>query len=188
MEPRKQTVEGDESGLAREDAVEARPQGSLALPARILAIGFKVAIERPDQSTNAGLGLALLIGEGVELVNETLGMNPEQAVLADIELTGVVTDNYRVRQKAMRLDASPQGSFAGNHDGIGIDFESQDAKPVEMRSPGCLIGEDPVGMFGQAGDHRPGERALAHICQCLGIDDIIVMAGAQQIEEVAAVL
>ena len=82
MEPRKQTVEGDESGLAREDAVEARPQGSLALPARVLAIDFEVAIERPDKLTNAGLGLALLVGEGVELVNETFGMNPAQAMLA----------------------------------------------------------------------------------------------------------
>ena len=76
MEPGKQPVEGDESGLAREDAVEARPQGSLALSARILTIGFEVAIKRPDQSTNASLGLTLLIGEGIELVNETLGMNP----------------------------------------------------------------------------------------------------------------
>src|SRR5436309_5723212 len=142
MEPCKQTVEGDESGLAREDAVKARPQDSLALPARILAIGFEVAIERPDQSTNAGLGLALLIGKGIELVNETFGMNPAQAMLANIELTGVVTDNHRVGQKAMRLDAAPQRSLGGNHDGIGIDPESHDAKPVEMRSPGCLISED----------------------------------------------
>jgi SRSO17 transposase len=121
-------------------------------------------------------------------VNETLGMNPAQAVLADIELTGVVTDDDGIGQKAMRLDAAPQGSFGSNHDGIGIDLESQDAKPVEMRSPGELIGEDLVRMFGQARDHRPGEGALAHIGQRLGIDDIIVMAsGAQQIEEVAAV-
>jgi hypothetical protein len=76
------TIEGDESGLAREDAVEACPQGSSALPARILAIGFEVAIERPDQFTNAGLRFALLIGEGIECVNETLGMNPAQAMLA----------------------------------------------------------------------------------------------------------
>ena len=109
-------------------------------------------------------------------------------MLADIELTGVVTDNHRVGQKAMRLDAAPQRSLGGNHDGIGIDPESHYAKPVEMRSPGCLIGEDPIGMFGQAGDQRPGECALAHIGQCLGIEDIVVMASAQQIEEVAAVL
>src|SRR5260370_32980710 len=181
MEPCKQPVEGDESGLAREDAVEQGTHGSLALPARVLAVDFEVAIERPDELTNAGLGLALLIGKGIKLVNETLGMNPAQAMLADSELTSIVTDDHRVGQKAMRLDAAPQGSLGGNHDGIGIDPESQDAKPVEMRSPGCLIGEDLIRMFGQAGDHRPGERALAHISQCLGIDDIVITAGPQRI-------
>ena len=76
-EPGEQPVEGDKPGLAREDAVEARPQDSPALSARILPIGFEIAIERPDQSTNSGLGLALIIGEGIELVNEPLGMNPK---------------------------------------------------------------------------------------------------------------
>src|ERR1700757_57912 len=61
MEPGKQTVEGDESGLVREDAIEAGAQGSPALSVRILAIGFEIAIERPDQSTNPGLGVSLLI-------------------------------------------------------------------------------------------------------------------------------
>ena len=122
------------------------------------------------------------------LAYEPLGMNPAQAMLADVELTGVVADDDGIGQKAMRLDAAPQGSLGGHHDGIGIDLESRNAKPVEMRGPGSLIGEDPVGMFGQAGDHRPGERALAHIGQRLGIDDIILITGAQEIEEVAAAL
>jgi hypothetical protein len=37
----------------------------------------------------------LLIGEGIELVNETVGMDPAQAMLADIELTSIVTDDHR---------------------------------------------------------------------------------------------
>jgi hypothetical protein len=40
MEPCEQTVEGDEAGLAREDAVEPCPQGGLALRGRMLAIRF----------------------------------------------------------------------------------------------------------------------------------------------------
>ena len=48
MKARKQAVQGDEPCLAREDALEACPQGSLALPARILAIDSEVAIERPE--------------------------------------------------------------------------------------------------------------------------------------------
>src|SRR6516225_1786868 len=106
-EPSEQPVEDDEPGLAREDAVEACPQGSPALSARILLVGFEIAIERPDQSTNPGLGLALIIGEGVELMNEPLGMNPAQAMLADVELTGVVADDHGVGQEAMRLDTAP---------------------------------------------------------------------------------
>src|SRR5262249_11914446 len=121
-------------------------------------------------------------------MNEPLGMNPAQAMLADVKLTGVVADNHGVGQEAMRLDAAPQRSLGGHHKGIGMALESRNAKPIEMRGPGSLIGEDPVGMFGEAGDHRPGERALAHIGQRLGIDDIILMAATQEIEEVAAAL
>ena len=80
-EPSEQPVENDEPGLACEDAIEARPQRSPALSVRILSIGFEIAIERPDQSTNPGLDLALIIGEGIELVNEPLGMNPAQTML-----------------------------------------------------------------------------------------------------------
>ena len=72
MEPCEQTVEGDEAGLAREDAVEPCPQGGLALRGRMLAIGFEIAIEPPDQRARSALSLALFIREGVELVNEAL--------------------------------------------------------------------------------------------------------------------
>jgi hypothetical protein len=40
----------------------------------MLAIGFKIAIEPPDQSADMVLGDALLIREGIELVDKTLGM------------------------------------------------------------------------------------------------------------------
>jgi hypothetical protein len=81
-----------------------------------------------------------------------------------------------------------QGALGGDHDGIGIDLESGDAELIEMGRPGGVIGEGLVRMFGQAGDHRTGKGALAHIGQSLGIDDVIAMAGAQQREEVAAAL
>ena len=57
-----------------------------------------------------------------------------------------------------------------------------------MCVPGLLIGKAPVGMFDQASDQMGGERAFAHVGQCLGIDDVIVVAGAQQREEVEAAL
>jgi len=72
------------------------PQGGPARLGRMLAIGFEIAIEPPDQCTGSALGQALLIGKGVELVNQALGMNPAQGMLTDIELTGVITDDHGV--------------------------------------------------------------------------------------------
>ena len=76
VEPREQTVEGDEAGLAREDAVEPRPQCGLALFAGSATIGLEIGVELPDQLADGGLGGAVLIGEGVELVNQALGNEP----------------------------------------------------------------------------------------------------------------
>jgi hypothetical protein len=63
-------------------------------------------------------------------------MNPAQAMLSDIELTGVVADDDGVGQEAMRLDAAPQGALGRDQDWIGIDLERRDAEPFEMRGPG----------------------------------------------------
>ena len=52
----------------------------------MMVIGFEIAVEPPDQRADAALGHALLIGEGLELVNQALGMDPAQAVAADVEL------------------------------------------------------------------------------------------------------
>jgi hypothetical protein len=76
MEPSEQSVEADEARLAREDAIKACPQSGLALAGGMLAIGLEIAIEPPDQCPYAMLGDALLIREGVELVNEALSMDP----------------------------------------------------------------------------------------------------------------
>ena len=155
MEPCEQTVEGNEAGLVREDAIEACLQGCLALRGRMLAIGFESAIELPDQCADAALGGALLMREGVELVNEALGMDPAQAVSADIELTGVGADDNGVGEKAVRLDAAPQGALGSDQHRIGVRpppsrgqaLESRDAEPVEMDGPGRLIGEGFAAMF-----------------------------------------
>ena len=75
VEPHEQTVEGDEAGHAREDAIEPRAQRSLSPLGRMAAVGLEIGIELPDQIAHGGLGSAVLGGEGVELVNQTLGMN-----------------------------------------------------------------------------------------------------------------
>ena len=63
-------------------------------------------------------------------------MDPAQAVLADIELTGIVADDDGVGQEAMRLDTAPQGALGRDQNRVGVDFERRDAKPFEMCGPG----------------------------------------------------
>jgi hypothetical protein len=74
MKPREQAVEGDESGLAGEDAIELDLQIGLALRGGRATVGLEVAVELPDGGARGGLGGTILIREGVELVNQALGM------------------------------------------------------------------------------------------------------------------
>ena len=50
-------------------------------------------IEPPDQAAQPLLRGAVLVGEGVELVDQPLGMDPAQGMAADIELAGIVADD-----------------------------------------------------------------------------------------------
>src|SRR3984893_3207164 len=188
VEPREQPVERDESGLASEDAVEPRLQCCLALFGGGATIGLEITVKVPDQLAHGGLGGAVLVGEGVELVNQALGMNPTQAMLADVELTGVVADDHGVGKEAVRLDAAPQRRLGGDHHGVWIDLEGRDAERFEVGIPGVVTGKAAVGMLDQASDHMGGQCTFAHVGERLGVDDVIVVAGAQQREEVEAAL
>ncbi len=128
------------------------------------------------------------VGERIEFVNQTFGVDPAQAMLADIELAGVVADDHSVGEQAMRLDAAPQSAFGGDQHGIGMDLQGGDAGPLQMSVPRCAIGEDAILMLAQAGDDGSAERAGAHIGQGFVIDDVIAMPGAQQFEEVETAL
>src|SRR4029077_17612511 len=107
IEPREQPVERDESGLAHEDAVEPRPQCGSTLFGGDETIDLEITVEVPDQLTHGGLGGAVLVGEGVELVNQAFGMDPAQAVLADVELTSVIADDHGIGKEAVGFDAAP---------------------------------------------------------------------------------
>src|SRR5450432_1536162 len=88
----------------------------------------------------------------------------------------------------MSLDAAPNGPFGRDQRGIGVDLQRRDAEPVQMSVPRRSISEDAIGMLGEAGDDGPGERAGAHIGESFFIDDVIVMSGARQFEEVEPAL
>jgi len=131
--------------------------------------------------THTGLNTA-------KFVNQALGMDPAQAVLADVELTGIIADNHGVGQKAMRLDAAPQRPLGGDQHRIGIDPKRRDAELFKVCVPSLLIGEVAVGVFGQASEHMGGQRAFTHVGQRRSINDVIAVTGAQQIEEVEPAL
>src|SRR5271168_476461 len=175
-------------GLVAEDEIEPGRQDSLARRGRMAAPSLQIVVEQPDQAADALLRGALRLGERIEFVNQTFAMGPTQAVQADVELASVVADNHGIGEQAMRLDAAPQSAFAGDQHGIGADLQSRDAEPIQMDVPGRPVGEDAIGMLAEAGDDGSGERAAAHIGQGLFVDDVIVMSGPQQFEEVEAAL
>ena len=149
VQPREQAIERDEAGAAAEDAVEAGTQFAAASRGRVGAIRLEISVEPPDQRAHALLRGAVQIGEGVELVHQPLRMHPAQRMPADGELAGVVADNHRLAQQAVRLDAAPQCPFGGDQTGSGVTCSCADAEAVEMRLPGGLIGERAVRVRGQ---------------------------------------
>ena len=101
------------------------------------------------------------VGEGVELMHEPLGMDPAQAVAADIELAAIVADDGGVGEQPVRLDAAPERPLGRDQPRIGRDLEGGDAEPVKMGPPCRLVGEVLVScsansrMTGPASDRRP---------------------------------
>src|SRR5712691_8521792 len=188
METSEQAVEGDKAGAALEDTVEAGAQRRLAPRRWVGLVGLEVAIEPPDEAAHALLRGALEVGEGVELVDEALGMHPAQAMLPDVELSGVVADNRRAGQKTVRRNAAPESAFGGDADRVVLDLERDDAEAVQVRLPSPAVGKAGRGMAGKPGDSRSGEMARAHIGQRFGVDDVIPVPGTQQLEKVQPAL
>jgi hypothetical protein len=54
--------------------------------------------------------------------------------------------------------------------------------------PGVVTGKAAGGMRDQASDHMGGQGAFTHVGERRGVDDVIVVAGAQQREKVEAAL
>ena len=91
-------------------------------------------------------------------MHQPFGMHPAQRMLTDGKLAGAVADDHRIAQKAMRLDAAPQRRLGGDLGRIRGEAQRRNPAPFEMRLPRGGIGEPVVGMLGEAGGHRPGER------------------------------
>ena len=123
MKTSEQPIEGGKAGLSLEDAVKSGAQGGPSCRRRIAAVGLQIGVEPPDQAAHPLLGSAMVVGEGIELVDQPLGMDPAQSMAANLELSGIVADNHSVLDQAMRLDAAPQRAFGCNQRGIRRDLE-----------------------------------------------------------------
>jgi hypothetical protein len=113
-----------------------------------------------------------MLRERIELVNQTLGIHPAAASL---------TATLVVRNTG--FDGAESRAIGGDPDGIGRDGEPSDAQPPQVGHSGVGVGEAAVRMLRPA-DERSGHRAGAHILERRRIDDIVAIAGAQQLEEV----
>jgi hypothetical protein len=87
VQAREQPVERGEAGPALEDPVEAGAKRCLTPRRRIAAIDLEVGIEPPNQAAHPLLGGTMPVGEGIELMDQPLDMDPAEGVAADIELT-----------------------------------------------------------------------------------------------------
>src|SRR5208283_3783601 len=80
---------------------------------------FELAIEPPDHPSGDLDCVALSVVGGNELVDEALGVNPTERVVADVELPGVVGQDDGVCEPVLGDDRTPQRAFAGQAHGIG---------------------------------------------------------------------
>src|SRR5215469_560578 len=107
VQPLQQSIQRSEAGATAEDVI--KPRTELLAPPRcgVGAIVLQIGIQLPDQRTNQLLLRALLLGKGLEFVDEALRVYPTECVPADRELAGIVADDHRPPEKLMRLDAAP---------------------------------------------------------------------------------
>lgn len=81
-------------------------------------------------------------------MDQSLGMDPAQSMLDDLELAGVIADNDGVAEQAVLLDAAPERAFGGDLHRIGHDRERPDAEkrslPICVQKPFLALWRAPV--------------------------------------------
>ena len=55
--------------------------------------------------------------------------------MADVELAGVVTDDHRIPQEAVRNHATHERPFGGDLNRIGVDLQLAHAEPLDVSTP-----------------------------------------------------
>lgn len=107
----------------------------------------------------------LLISERLQLMDQTLGVDPAQRVLTDVELPGVVADHDRLAQEPVCAHRAPQRALGGDAHRVGRHLQTGQAELLKMAQPRCLIGKLPLLMRDKSLDQRSGQRMIAHVVQ-----------------------
>jgi hypothetical protein len=133
VQPGQQPIEGGKAGAAAEDAVEPRPQLAPAPLVRRAAVGLQVGVEPPDQGAQELLRSVLPVGEGIELMDQPLGMDPAQSVPVDGELAGVIGQDGGVGQEAVALILPQSAPSVAIRTGSGVTLSA--VMPSRSRCP-----------------------------------------------------
>lgn len=86
----------------------------------------------------------------------------------------------------MLANGAPHRALRGDRHRIGQYLERGDPERLEMRHPEPLVGKAALGVRDQAVDHRASQMVPAHVGHCCLIDHVVVVTGAQAVEEVGA--
>jgi hypothetical protein len=109
------------------------------------------------------LRATLLVSERLQLMHQTLGVDPTQRVLTDIELPGVVADHDRFAQEPVCAHRAPQRALGGDAHRVGRHLQTGQAELLKMVQPRFLIDKLPLLMRDKSLDERSGQRMIAHV-------------------------
>ena len=118
------------------------------------------------------MALRLLVVGGDELVDEALGVNPTQRMIADAELAGVVGDDDGVPEQAFGFDCPPQRRFAGEAHRIGRDPQVGKAERAQVDPSILMRAKSRNGMAGEPVDDVLRQIGAVHIGDRGGVDHI----------------
>src|SRR5690349_4218748 len=137
LEAGKRRIKFGEAGGAAEQAVEPGLQTGLGLGRRIGPVKLEVAVEPPDQMAHEGDGGTLRLGHRHQAVDQTLGVDPAQAVTEHVELTGPIADDNGVLEQTMVVEAASDRSLTGQSYRLGAGDPERD----QIVGPDVLIGK-----------------------------------------------
>ncbi len=116
-------------------------------------------------------------------MDEPLGVNPTQGVVADAELAGVVGDDDRAAEQTLGLDCAPQRRFAGDAHRIGRHLQVGQAEGTQVVHPILARAKDARSVAAEPVDDVLRQIARAHVGDRGGINHVGRRPAEQAAEE-----